>query len=64
MSKTGADAPRPRWWRPLWLAVLLITAVSAFIAYFIQRVPLERVVGGAALTFLFIGLARSVFEIV
>lgn len=57
MSKTGAEAPRPRWWRPLWLAVLLITAVSALIAYFIQRVPLERVVGGAALTFLFIGFA-------
>jgi len=37
--------------------MLLITAVSAPIAYFIQRIPLERVLGGAALTFLCIGIA-------
>jgi hypothetical protein len=57
MSKTGAEAPRPRWWRPLWLAVLVITAISIAVSFFIQRVPLEIVLGAAALTFLMIGIA-------
>jgi len=57
MPKPQAGAPRPRWWRALWIALLLITAVSAPIAYFILRVPLERVLGGSALTFLCISIA-------
>ncbi len=57
MSKTGAEAPRPRWWRPLWLAVLVMTAISIAVSFFIQRVPLEIVLGAAALTFLMIGIA-------
>jgi hypothetical protein len=57
MSKTGAEAPRPRWWRPLWLVVLVITAISIAVSFFIQRVPLEIVLGAAALTFLMIGIA-------
>jgi hypothetical protein len=57
MSKTGAEAPRPRWWRPLWLAVLVMTVISISVSFFIQRVPLEIVLGAAALTFLMIGIA-------
>jgi hypothetical protein len=57
MSIIGDETPRSRWWRPLWLAVLLLTAILIAMSYFIQQIPLETVLGTAALTFLMIGIA-------
>jgi VIT1/CCC1 family predicted Fe2+/Mn2+ transporter len=48
---------KPSWWRPLWLAVLLITTGLGAANYFLFKVPLERVLGGLALTFLMIVIA-------
>lgn len=48
---------KPRWWKPLWSAVLLITTVLGVVNYFLFKVPLERVLVGLALTFLMIGFA-------
>ena len=57
MSRVKAKGAKPRWWKPLWIAVLLTTIASGVAGYFLLHVPLERMVGGVALTFLCIGIA-------
>jgi len=57
MSKVKTKGSKPRWWKPLWIAVLLTTIASGVVGYLFLRVPLERTVGGLALTFLIIGFA-------
>lgn len=57
MSGVKAKGLKPRWWKHLWIAVLLTTIASGVVGYFFLRVPLERTVGGVALTFLIIGFA-------
>jgi len=57
MSGVKAKGSKPSWWKPLWIAILLITITSGIVGYFFLRVPLERIVGGVALTFLCIGIA-------
>jgi len=48
---------KPWWWKPLWITTLVIIVLSAPVAYFIQRIPLERIVIRLALGFLMIGFA-------
>ena len=57
MSGVKAKGSKPWWWKPLWMAVLLITIASGVVGYLLLHVPLERTVGGVALTFLMIGIA-------
>lgn len=57
MAGVKLKGSKPRWWKPLWIAVLLTTIASGVVGYFLLHVPLERTVGGVALTFLMIGFA-------
>jgi len=57
MAGVKPKCSKPRWWKPLWIAVLLTTIASGVVGYFLLHVPLERTVGGVALTFLMIGFA-------
>ena len=50
-------ASKPIWWKPLWIATLLLTLVSGVIGYFILHVPVERVTSLLVLTFVCIGIA-------
>jgi hypothetical protein len=56
MSGVEAKGSKPWWWKPLWIAVLLTTIASGVVGYFLLHAPLERVMGGLALTFLGIGI--------
>ena len=57
MSEVNAKRPKPWWWKPLWIGVLLATIASGVAGYFLLHVPLERMVTGVALTFLCMGIA-------
>jgi len=57
MSMVKTKGSKPRWWKPLWIAVLLTTIASGVVGYFFLRVPLERTVGGVALCFFCIGIS-------
>lgn len=57
MSEVKAKASKPRWWKPLWIATLLLTIVSGAISYFLLHVPIERAASAVALTFVCIGIA-------
>ena len=57
MARVKLKGSKPRWWKPLWIAVLLTTIASGVVGYFLLHVPLERTVGGVALTLLMIGFA-------
>ena len=57
MAKVKAKGSKPRWWKPLWIAVLLMTIAAGVVGYFLLHVPLERMVSGVALTFLCVGIA-------
>jgi hypothetical protein len=57
MSEVKAKVPKPRWWKPLWIATLLFTIVSGAIGYFLLHVPVERAVSAVVLTFVCIGIA-------
>lgn len=57
MVRAKTKIPKPKWWKPLWIAVLITTITSGIIGYFLLYLPLERVVIGVAVTFLCIGIA-------
>lgn len=57
MSEVKAKVPKSRWWRPFWIATLLLTIVSGAVCYFLLHVPIERAVSAVALTFFCIGIA-------
>jgi len=57
MDKVEVKSSKPYWWRPLWIAVLVMTIALGVASYFLFHPPLERMVGGVALTFLCIGIA-------
>ncbi|MDH5780355.1 MAG: hypothetical protein OEZ29_07135 [Candidatus Bathyarchaeota archaeon] len=57
MSGVKAKGSKPWWWKPLWIAILLTTIASGVFGYFLLHVPLERMTGLVALTFLCIGIA-------
>ena len=48
---------KPWWWKPLWIYLLLSTIALGAVNYLLFHIPLERVAGGLALTFLMIGFA-------
>jgi MFS family permease len=48
---------KPIWWKPLWMATVLLTVASGAIGYFVLQVPLERVALLLFLTFFCIGIA-------
>ncbi len=56
MFKTDVKRSEPRWWRPLWIGVILSTIALGFANFILWHVPLERVVGGAALALFCIGI--------
>jgi len=60
MSKVKTKGSKPWWWKPLWIAVLLTTIALAVVGYLLFQIPLERVVGGVALTFLCISVAYGI----
>ena len=53
----AGKSSKPCWWKPLWIATLLLTIASGFVSYFLLNVPLERAVSAVALTFFCIGIA-------
>jgi hypothetical protein len=57
MADAKTKVPKPDWWKPLWIATLLLTIASGFIIYFLLNVSLERTVSAVALTFFCIGIA-------
>jgi len=57
MGKAIAKGSRPRWWKLLWIAVVLMTLASGVAGYFLFQVRLERLIGGIVLTLLMIGFA-------
>jgi hypothetical protein len=57
MAKVKTKSSKPWWWKPLWIVTLLATIASGAAGYFLLDVPLERAIGGVALTFLCIGFA-------
>jgi hypothetical protein len=57
MAGVKLKGSKHRWWKPLWIGVLLMTIASGVVGYFLLYVPLERTVGGVALTFLIVGFA-------
>lgn len=57
MSKVKNKGSKPWWWKPLWIGVILSTIVLGFANFFLWHVPLERVVGGVALTLFCVGIA-------
>jgi hypothetical protein len=57
VADAKTKVPKPGWWRPLWIATLLLTIASGFIIYFLLNVSLERTVSAVALTFFCIGIA-------
>ena len=57
MAKVKAKGSKPRWWKPLWIGVLLVAIALGVVGYFLLYVPLEKMLGGVALTFLMIGFS-------
>ena len=57
MSTVEAKSSKPWWWKSLWIGVILSTLVLGFANFFLWHVPLERVVGGVALTLVCICIA-------
>jgi len=57
MARVKLKSSKPRWWKPLWIAVLLTTIASGVVGYFLLHVPVERAVSAVALTFVCIGIA-------
>jgi len=57
MAETKVSKTKPWWWKPLWIVTVLATIASTVAGYFLLDVPLERAVGGVALTFLCIAFA-------
>jgi len=57
MAGVKLKGSKPRWWKPLWIAVLLTIIASEVVGYFLLHVPLERTMGRVALTFLMISFA-------
>ena len=57
MSKVKTKGSKPWWWRPLWIGVILSTLVLGFANFFLWHVPVERAVGGVALTLVCICIA-------
>ena len=57
MARVKLKGSKPRWWKPLWMAVLLTIIASGVVGYFLLHVPLERTVGGVALTLFCVGIA-------
>ena len=57
MSKSEIKGSKPIWWKPLWIATLLLTVASGVIGYFLLHIPVERAASAVALTFVCIGIA-------
>jgi len=57
MSEVKAKVSKPRWWKPLWIATLLLTIVSGAISLFLLHVPVETALRAVALAFVCIGIA-------
>lgn len=56
MSEIKTKKPKPRWWKSLWIATLVLTMASGAIGFFLH-IPLERVAFLLFLTFFCIGIA-------
>lgn len=50
-------ASKPQWWKPLWIAILLLTLVTGVINYFILHAPVEDVTSALVFAFVCIGIA-------
>jgi hypothetical protein len=57
MAGVKLKGSKPRWWKPLWIAVLLTTIASGVVGYFLLHVAVGRAVSAVALTFVCIGIA-------
>ena len=57
MYNVKTSDSKPRWWKPLWISVLLTPIALAVAGFFLFHVPLENAAGGVALTFFCIGIS-------
>jgi hypothetical protein len=51
---------KPVWWRPLWIAVVILTIASGILAFFAQHLPFQQVVIGTASALVCIGVAYHI----
>lgn len=49
--------PKPGWWKPLWIGIIVCTLVLGFVSFFLWHVPIERAVSAVALTLVCIGIS-------
>jgi hypothetical protein len=49
--------PKPYWWRPWWIAIIIVVLVLGFANYFLLSLPLLEATVGLLLTFACLGVA-------
>jgi hypothetical protein len=57
LSDIETKKPKPRWWKPYWIVLLLVTIALGFAYYLFLHVPLERAIGLLVFAVLCIGIA-------
>jgi len=57
MADAKTKAPKPRWWRPLWIAVVILTLASGILSFFVLHMPLQHAVIWTVVAFVCIGFA-------
>jgi hypothetical protein len=51
---------KPNWWRPYWIAIIILTLVLGFANYFLFSLPFLEATAGLLLTFACLGVAYYV----
>jgi len=57
MADAKAKTPKPLWWRPLWIAMVVRTSVSGLVYVLFFQVTLERVIALSFFAFACLGFA-------
>ncbi len=57
MAGAETKTPKPRWWKPLWIAVVAVNVAWILFGFFILQYPIERVALLTLFTFFCLGFA-------
>ena len=49
--------PKPMWWKPLWISLLIVTIATAILSFFTLHMPLQQLIIGTVVAFVAIGFA-------
>ena len=55
MSSASSDGPKPWWWKPMWIAILLSIVASTLVGIFVLYIPIERMVYVSVFGFFLVG---------